>query len=262
MIGKSVSLLKTRGAAGLLAAVGRRVRPRRLKCCAAVRDLIDRQTGLEIGGPSDLFSRRGLLPAYAIARRVDNCNFSYTTVWEGAIQEGLTFRFDARHAPGRQYVLEATDLSPIESASYDFVLASHTLEHIANPLGALREWTRTLKAGGVLVVVLPDRERTFDHRRAVTTFGHLIQDYERGTAEEDLTHLPEILECHDLAMDLPAGDFAAFRARSERNVENRCLHHHVFDPGLVRETIEWAGLELLAIELAAPHHIFALARKR
>jgi SAM-dependent methyltransferase len=254
--------MRSRGPAGVVRAVARRLLRRRVRSYEAAKQLLRGRSGLEIGGPSSLFQRHGPFPIYTVVGRLDNCNFSRNTIWEGAIEEGPTFRFDPKHAPGRQYILEASDLSAIASASYDFVLASHTLEHIANPLRALREWTRTLKAGGVLVLVLPDREHTFDHRRATTTFGHLIDDHERGIGEDDLTHVPEILECHDLAMDPPAGDVAAFRARSERNLENRCLHHHVFDPGLVTKTIEWAGLELLAIELAAPHHILALARKR
>lgn len=259
-IAKSLSLLKTRGPAGFVNAVGRHLLQRRLRCFPLVRTLLSGKNGLEIGGPSDLFARGGRFPLYAIVGSLDNCNFSRHTVWEGAIEEGATFTYDARHAPGRQYILEAVDLSPIPASRYDFVLASHTLEHVANPLRALREWRRTLKPGGVLVLVLPDKEETFDHRRRVTAIAHLIEDYEHGTGEDDLTHVPEILECHDLTRDPPAGDVAAFKARSEQNASNRCLHHHVFDGGLVTAAIEWTGLDLLAIEYAAPYHIVAVAR--
>ncbi len=44
--------------------------------------------------------------------------------------------------PGIQYVRDATDLRGIPDSKYDFVLASHALEHIANPLKAMSEWTR------------------------------------------------------------------------------------------------------------------------
>ena len=90
---------------------------------------------------------------------------------------------------------------------------------------------------------------------------HLLDDERRGTAEDDVTHLPEILERHDLSLDPPAGDLAAFTARSERNVENRCLHHHVFDEHLVAGMLEWLGTPLVSIERVAPYHIFAVARK-
>jgi SAM-dependent methyltransferase len=177
------------------------------------------------------------------------------------IREGLTFRYDEQHAPGYQYIIEATDLAVIASNTYDFVLSSHTLEHTANPLRALREWLRVLKAPGLLVLVLPHKDGTFDHRRPVTPLEHLVEDFERGTAEEDLTHLPEILARHDLRRDPEAGDFAAFKTRSERNFENRCLHHHVFDSEAVVRLIDYMGLELRALEPMRPYHIFAVAEK-
>ncbi len=216
---------------------------------------------MEIGGPSDLFAAGGPLPLYPLMARLDNCNFSATTVWEGQIREGLTFIYDSHRAPGRQYIAEAADLSLIAAKTYDVVLSSHTIEHSANPLRALREWLRVLKDDGALVLVVPHKDGTFDHRRPLTTLAHLIEDDTQGTSEDDLTHLDEILACHDLALDPAAGDAAAFAARSARNAENRCLHHHVFDTALVAEMLQAVGLEIAAIERVPPYHIIAVAQK-
>lgn len=244
-----------------LRSVARVVLRRRLRSYRRVRPQFDGKVGLEIGGPSDVFSPGGPLPAYALAERVDNCNYSTNTVWEGRIQAGQTFVFHPQRAPGRQYVLEATDLAAIAPSSYDFVLSSHSLEHIANPLRAVREWTRVLRADGSLVLVVPHKDFTFDHRRPVTTFAHLVDDFEAGRGEDDTTHVEEILSLHDLGRDPAAGDANAFRERSLRNVENRCLHHHVFDAELVTRVTEWAGLETMASEFAKPYHIAVIARK-
>jgi SAM-dependent methyltransferase len=261
VIRKSLSVLQTRGPAGLIRAVGRRFSSRRLKSYRAARRLVSGKTGLEIGGPSDLFAAGGPLPLYPLVTSLDNCNFSATTIWEGQIREGLTFRSDARRAPGRQYIAEAANLSAIASGSYDVVLSSHTIEHSANPLRALREWLRVLKDNGGVVLVVPHKEGTFDHRRPLTTLEHLIEDEKRETKEDDLTHLDEILALHDLALDPGAGDARAFAARSARNAENRCLHHHVFDTTLVAEMLHLLGLQIDAIERVPPYHIVAVARK-
>ncbi len=233
----------------------------RLRCHAQCRSLFRGGAGLEIGGPSHVFKRHGLLPLYPYVGHLDNCNFGGETVWEGRISAGDTFRFHKRRRPGRQYIAEAADLKEIASARYDFVLSSHMIEHAANPLKVLEEWSRVLKDNGHLLLVLPHREGTFDHRRPVTTLAHLIEDYERRMTEADLTHLPEILELTDLSMDPDSGDAEVFRQRCENNVQNRCLHHHVFDTRLAVELVARAGLKILAVETALPHHIFILTQK-
>ncbi len=158
--------------------------------------------------------------------------------------------------------MEATNPDQIASGGYDFVISSHVLEHVANPIQALWEWVRVLKDDGLFVLVVPHKDGTFDHRRPVTSLHHLIQDFDRKTTEADTTHLEEILALHDLRKDPEAGDFEAFRERSMKNLENRCLHHHVFDTRLAVESVHHVGLQLLSVELSLPYHIVILAQKQ
>lgn len=218
------------------------------------------KVGLEIGGPSSLFRWEGF-PVYSVAGRIDNCNFGQQTIWEGAVSEGATYRFNQQRAPGNQYIAEATDLGRFAPSSYDFVLSSHTLEHVANPLLALSEFIRVLKDQGTLVLALPHKDAIFDHRRPVTSLSHLIQDYRQQVTESDLTHLEEIVSLHDLSMDPAAGDSEAFRQRSEKNVENRCLHHHVFNTRLAIEMLHYMGLQLLGAAVILPCDILLVAEK-
>src|ERR1700722_5833576 len=235
--------------------------PARLRCYTQERAAFAGKTGIEFGGPSSIFAARGIFPVYPLAARIDNCNFDYQTLWEGRISPQGGFHFDTQREPGQQFVAEATDLHFLPDGGYDFVLSSHMLEHSANPLRALREWLRLLKPGGTLFLVLPHREGTFDHRRPVTPLKHLVEDFERQIGEDDLTHLPEILELHDLRRDPEAGGFAAFKARSERNRENRGLHHHVFDTRLAVELLDHLGVQIRAVESTFPFHIATLAQR-
>jgi SAM-dependent methyltransferase len=132
---------------------------------------------------------------------------------------------------------------------------------VANPFKAMAEWLRVLKSGGYLLLVLPHKDGTFDHLRPVTPFQHLVDDYERSVGEDDLGHLPEILELHDLSMDPPAGDRESFRRRSLKNLENRCLHHHAFDTDLTVRMLDHFGLQVLDVQQALPYHIITLSRK-
>jgi SAM-dependent methyltransferase len=157
--------------------------------------------------------------------------------------------------------MDGDDLPRIPDASYDVVLSSHALEHMANPIKALKEWQRVLRPGGTLVLVLPDRAHTFDHRRPVTTLSHMIEDYRRGVGEDDLTHLDEILRLHDLERDAAAGDAETFRQRSLRNAENRCLHHHVFDLDSALALVTHASYHVVRSDTAAPFHLIVLAER-
>src|SRR5450756_122288 len=198
---KIIHILRTQGIAGLMfAAIFRLIHllPIRAKSFHTVESLLNGKNGIEIGGPSQVFTAKGLFPVYPIAGHLDDCNFGGTTVWEGGINEGQTFLFDRHKSAGRQYIVEATAMESIPSASYDFVLSSHALEHTANPILALSECIRLLKDQGTLVLLLPHKDGTFDHRRPVTTMQHLIDDFNVGMTEEDLTHMPEIMALHDL----------------------------------------------------------------
>ena len=127
MIKKAYELFKYHGISGLLKAVFSHVLPRRFEFYKHCMSFFKFKTGLEIGGPSGIFRRTGLIPVYSVAARIDNCNFGNQTIWEGKINEGDTFNFYKRRAPGRQYFVEASNLGCIASASYDFVLSSHCL---------------------------------------------------------------------------------------------------------------------------------------
>lgn len=262
MLGKAIHILRSRGISGLARAADSRLRglfAGRAKAFHAYGKRFTGKRGLEIGGPSQAFYENGIFPIYPIVAHLDNCNFSNTTVWEGNIQEGRTFQYNRNCPPGLQYIIEATALDDLAPTSYDFVLASHVLEHIANPVLALSVWKRLLKMDGTLILLLPDKNHTFDHRRPVTTMAHLIEDFNKGVGEDDLTHLPEILDLHDLDRDPEAGEMAAFKSRSLRNAENRCLHHHVFDMELAVSLVEHVGLKAIAVEKVQPHHILLLA---
>jgi len=82
-------------------------------------------------------------------------------------------------------------LSMIEDESQDFVIASHVLEHVANPLALLVDMHRVLRPGGTVLIMLPDMRRTSDYRRTPTTVEHLVDEYERDVREVDEAHLEE-----------------------------------------------------------------------
>ncbi len=244
-----------------LTAVTRRPFRPQLASLEDYRTRMQSKASLEIGGPSALFGEAGALPIYDVLGSLDNCLYSATTLWAGQVEQGNTFRYDPRRQPGRQIIAEATDLSLISDSSYECVLASHCLEHTANPLRALAEWKRILKDEGLLLLILPHRDGTFDWRRPTTTLEHMVADYEQGTGENDLTHLPEILELHDLSRDEEAGTKEQFRERCLANHRTRAMHHHVFDTMAALRVVDHAGFQIIRVDHLTPFHIIVLATR-
>jgi len=217
------------------------------------------KTGLEIGGPSAMFNSNSYLPLYSYAKSVDGVNFSSNTIWEGSIKEGNTFTYNYNYK-GRQFISEGTSLTQIPGESYDFVLSCNNLEHIANPIKALEEWKRVLIRGGTLFLILPNKESNFDHKRAITDFTHIVNDFKQNVNEDDLTHLSEVFRYHDLKRDPQAGNLAAFEKRCKENFKNRAIHHHVYNVNLLRQLVDFAGMKTLKTYSSLTDH-FLLAVK-
>ncbi len=208
-----------------------------------IKDFFINKKGIEIGGPSKIFSQKGFLPIYPIAQQIDGINFAASTVWTGDITQESGYAFNNTKL-GEQFIFDASDLTLFDNGLYDFVLSSNNIEHLANPLKALEQWVSILKPGGSLVLIAPRKESNFDHNRAVVPFEHIVSDFENNIGENDLTHLDEIIELHDLAMDKAAGTIDQFRERSKNNIDNRCLHQHIFDLDVMEKMFAHFGLTI------------------
>lgn len=80
-------------------------------------------------------------------------------------------------------------LHPFADESLDFIIASHLLEHLPNPLGFLKECHRVLRNSGILYLAVPDKDYTFDRGRQRTSLAHLIEHLESHTVTIDEPHL-------------------------------------------------------------------------
>lgn len=230
------------------------------KSFTTLKQVILNGKGLEIGGPSQVFADNGILPIYQSIKLLDNSNFSNHTLWNTQ-QEGYHYCYSHSQKIGYQYILDGIEMGTIPSCSYDFILSSHVLEHIANPIKALYEWKRILNENGYLILLLPHKDGTFDRLRPSSTIEHLIEDYHNNIDENDLTHLDEILNLHDLSFDSGVNSFEEFKLRSLNNFENRALHHHVFTTKLAIKIIDYIQMEIICVEAIWPMHILLIAKK-
>jgi SAM-dependent methyltransferase len=115
-------------------------------------------------------------------------------------------------------------LATVPDGSQDFVIANHFVEHCENPIGAIGNMLRVLKAGGFLYLAIPDKRYTFDRERPVTSIDHLMRDFHEGPGWSRRGHYEEWARLVDKIAD---------PADRERQVETllarrAAIHFHVW----------------------------------
>lgn len=60
---------------------------------------------------------------------------------------------------------------------YDWIIASHVIEHVPDPISFIRSCQRVLKPGGILSLAIPDKRYCFDHLRPPSSTGAVLQAF-------------------------------------------------------------------------------------
>ena len=60
------------------------------------------------------------------------------------------------------------------SSCYDWIIASHVIEHVPDLVSFLKETQSLLKPGGVLSLVIPDKRYCFDHFSPISSTGEIL----------------------------------------------------------------------------------------
>jgi len=157
------------------------------------------------------------------------------------------FRDYANERCFADYYGDATEL-PFYDNSLDYVVTSHVLEHVANPVKALAEWYRVLCPGGIIYCVVPDRRSTWDRARALTPVTHMLEDFARGTTVCDGTHIDDFVDGVDWSMwspTTPAAEVPAKKDELKKTYHDAVdsgneinIHFHVFEPSTLLELFE------------------------
>jgi len=74
------------------------------------------------------------------------------------------------------YVLGKHSISEIVTQKFNYVVASHVIEHLPNLFGWLRDLAKILETNGELFLVVPDHHFTFDMKRPLSSLGELIEN--------------------------------------------------------------------------------------
>lgn len=139
--------------------------------------------------------------------------------------------------------LDKTGLFLFKAEQFNFVILNHVIEHLANPIKAIRELFRITKVGGCVVISAPDKNFTFDNQRHITPFEHLLEEYQHNVVEvTDIHYLDFLQGVHPEILKLSPAEQQIHLSR----VKARREHAHVWDSPTFGEFMQ-NSLELLKL---------------
>jgi SAM-dependent methyltransferase len=88
-------------------------------------------------------------------------------------------RVDVSKIEAVDYVCDGADIAGAigQAGRFDFVLASHVIEHIPDMLSFLKGCETVMKPSGRLVLVIPDKRFCFDALQTLSSTGDVLQAY-------------------------------------------------------------------------------------
>lgn len=81
----------------------------------------------------------------------------------------------------------AAESTGLPDASQDYVISSHVVEHFPNPIQAFAEWSRIVKPGGIIFMIIPQRNALpSDMERPISSIGEIVAAYENGVTVDTI----------------------------------------------------------------------------
>jgi hypothetical protein len=129
----------------------------------------------------------------------------------------------------------------IADNSLDFIIGCHVIEHVRDPISTIVNGYRKLKPGGNLLLVIPDKERTFDKHRPLTKLQHLIDDYLVPDPERDRLHYEEFFR---LAFPVPEIEIDVTVEKAVKSKTD--IHFHVWNYSSFKELVNYVNTQYVA----------------
>ena len=85
------------------------------------------------------------------------------------------------------------DFTSLNENDFDFLIANHFIEHLVNPIRFLEVISCAMKPKALLFLTVPDKDFTFDSKRALTSNEHLWNDYLNHETEISDSHIKDFL---------------------------------------------------------------------
>ena len=161
-------------------------------------------------------------------------------------------------------------LTGIKDETYDFVYAAHVLEHSLNPFRSLQEWSRVARIGGTIYISIPNKNKTYDKFRDITSIDFLKDKYDQNNWDFKEDEMKKMIIDTQKYHDYPREYKIASNELDEKvsffiNKPNGMHHYSVFDPNAFMKFFEKAeklfNLEAIYFQVIEREMHVALKKK-
>lgn len=90
-------------------------------------------------------------------------------------------------------IVASGDDIPLPDESQDFIVSSHVIEHFPDTIKGLIEWDRLVKPGGIIFIIVPHKDRTFEKDRECTPLSEIVQAFKDKRSQ---SHAPGVPHPH------------------------------------------------------------------
>lgn len=180
------------------------------------------------------------------ARIPNDCTVEYCDAYSRDELGEIYPELNAQDCVEVQHVcdLDKNGLEPFRKNTFDFVIANHVLEHVANPIRSIEEIFRVTRRKGIVILSIPDQDYASDKKRELTSFGHLLEEYRNHVTEVTDEHYIDFLrDTYPGILELEEEELEHYMAR----VRKRRDHAHVWNSPTFSDCLA-RSLHLLAIK--------------
>lgn len=213
------------------------------------------------GGGIELGAFHNPWPYDSILAQVKYCDKADTKT---VLQRHPDLPFDLKCVTP-DFVDDAETLATVPDNRYNFVIASHVIEHCFSPLTAIENHLRVLMTGGHAIYALPDKRHTFDKNRENSTCMVddfiLVSDYPELVEQNKINHHHDYLEHVDGIQDSEE----RVRIAKQRLSEGKDIHYHAWDSQFIYKLFHIANHVDHRFEVVlfypAGHEVFIVLKK-
>lgn len=160
------------------------------------------------------------------------CNVKYADKFHD--NEGCKTQMKNKEMVSVDFYTDLSEMKGIKNNSLDFIIHNHVIEHSNNPILSMHNSYKKLKRGGMLMFIVPNKHKTFDRFRSVTSVRHIAKDYYKPDVYRDALHV--------IDFKLLTGNWNIKGLRNDLaklKDKKLDLHWHVFDEKSFLKLLKW-----------------------